>query len=138
NSSAAPLGNALWWPGAFHANVASQPLTCNDCHAPVSLPATATQSAVSYLLSAGATGSNERQWMSHSSPSVVGKDCATCHAADAALFVPAWNNSDSFHAAVTGMTSCADCHRLPVSNNPPAGLTDSSLVSTPAGRRPSG
>src|SRR5205085_10213855 len=135
----------LWKPGAFHSSVTAQPLACNDCHAPVSQPAAATQSAVSYALAAGATSSNERQWMNHSSPAVVGKDCAACHAADAAPGVAAWNTADSLHAAVTPHT-CGECHglnngggsELGRGNNLPAGLTDSATVSSAAGDGTSG
>jgi hypothetical protein len=137
NATATPPDGTRWIPGVFHASVAPQPAACNDCHS-VSVPPAPTQSAVSYALPAGATGSNERQWMSHGSWWLVGRDCATCHGADAAPGVTAWSNSDSFHAAVPGVTSCADCHGLPEGNNLPDGLTDSSLVSSAAGDGTSG
>ena len=134
NATTTPLGSPLWSPGALHSSVAAQPTACLDCHAS-SLPAGPTQSSVSYALAAGATVSNERQWMSHDSGWVVGKDCVACHAADARPGATAWSNSVSFHAAVPGVTSCSECHGF---GNMPAGLTDSSMVSSAAGDGGSG
>ena len=138
-ATASTLTYALWSPGVFHSNVSPQPLACNDCHAPVSGPISSTQSAVSYRLAQGATSSNQRQWMSHASSFVVGKDCAVCHAADAKPQVTAWNSNDSFHAAVSAVTACSVCHGLQngigsttpgTNNNLPSGLTDSTTLTT--------
>ena len=146
NSTATPLAITLWYPGAFHSSVAPQPSACNDCHDGFSNPTASTQSSVSHVLAGGgATSSNQRQWMNHASASVVGKDCAVCHAADAAPGVTAWSNSDSFHAAVANVQSCAECHGVwngggsiaGTNNNLPAGVTDSTTVSSAASDPPS-
>ena len=142
-NTASPLLSAEWNPGSYHSKVAPQPAACNDCHSPVSKPGASMQSTVSYLLSASAaTLSNQRQWMNHASPSVVGKDCAVCHATDAAPGVTAWSKSDLFHAAVAGPASCQECHGVTngggavavagTNNNLPTGLTNSSTVTSAA------
>src|SRR5262249_8808332 len=48
---------------------------CLDCHS-VSLPASATQSAVSYRFVTGGTSSNALQWMNHGDPEMAGEGWA--------------------------------------------------------------
>ena len=141
NGAVTPITATLWRPGAFHASVGAQPLACNDCHA-VSEPAAgkSTQSSVAYSFANGGTTSNAAQWMDHGSASVVGKDCAVCHAADAAASSGGWKKSDSFHVPVTSPASCQGCHGLTngggavagTNNNLPVGLTNSSTVTSAA------
>jgi len=117
----------------------TQPRACLACHA-VSEPAAgaSTQSSWSYALPAGATSSNQGQWMNHGAPDVVGVDCATCHAADARAAGSAWARDALFHAAVASPRSCQDCHGLRngqgsvagTRNNLPAGLTDSAVLTS--------
>lgn len=136
---------ALWRPGAYHGSVSSQPLACTDCHT-VSKPAASTQSSWVYSLPAGSTPSNQAQWMNHASSGVVGKDCAGCHAADAKSSGSAWNKADSFHASVASSATCKECHGLGngggtvpgTNNNLPAGLTDSSMLTTASGNASTG
>lgn len=127
-----PIAATLWKTGAYHVSLAAQPGLCIDCHA-VSDPAAPTQSSVQYAFTLGGTATNPAQWMSHASPFVVGKDCSTCHAADAKKTGSAWSKATSFHARVTNPTSCRGCHGGPVpgtNNNLPLGLTSSRTVTT--------
>ena len=134
-----PVAATLWQTGTFHASIGKQPSTCLECHA-VSQPAAgaSTQSTVTYTLSVGATVSNGAQWMNHGSGQVAGKDCAACHATDAKASGSAWSKSDSFHAAVTKVSTCQECHGLTngggsvagTKNNLPAGLTSSTMPTT--------
>lgn len=136
-----PIVSNLWNPGAFHASLASQPTACLTCHA-VSEPAAgkSTRSSVNYSLAMGGTLTNGPQWMNHGSASVTGKDCVTCHAADAKTSGSAWSKSDSFHGAVSSPSSCKECHGLTngggstagTNNNLPVGLTNSSTVTSAA------
>ena len=136
-----PAAASLWQGGAYHAALTAQPTACADCHA-VSAPAAnaSTQSSVSYTLALGATSTNQAQWMNHGSPLVAGKDCVLCHAADAKTSGSAWSKADSFHAAVSSASSCRECHGLTngggsvagTKNNLPAGLTNSSVLTTAA------
>ena len=128
-----------WQGGAFHASIPSQPSACIDCHA-VSQPPAGTQSSFTYAFAAGGTSSNGGQWMNHGASSVVGKDCATCHAADAKPALSGWSKSDSFHTKVPAANTCQLCHGLTngggsvagTNNNLPLGLTNSSTVSSAA------
>src|SRR5207237_714484 len=126
-----PVAASLWQGGALHAKVPAQPTLCLDCHS-VSLPASATQSGVSYRFAAGGTSSNASQWMSHSAPALAGKDCAVCHLADAKASGAVWTQlgpsntpgiqgaewaQASFHAQFTGPLimngttgRCSNCH----------------------------
>jgi hypothetical protein len=136
-----PATSTLWQTGAFHPSLASQPSACVACHA-VSAPAAnaPTQSSVTYNLALGGTSTNRAQWMNHGSGSVVGKDCAVCHAADAKASGSAWSKSDSFHGQVSSLTSCRECHGLTngggsvagTNNNLPVSLTNSSTVTSAA------
>jgi hypothetical protein len=136
-AAAASPAPAAWLPGAFHASVPTQPTACLDCHA-VSEPASghSTQSTVSYVLAAGGTSSNGRQWMNHGAAPVVGVDCAKCHASDARA--SAWSTSTAFHAVITAPGTCQTCHGLQngsgavpgTGNNLPAGVTSSSTVTS--------
>ena len=121
-----------WKPGSLHPSVSAQPAACNDCHA-VSPPPGNTQSTVTYAFAKGGTATNGAQWMSHSASTVAGKDCAVCHAADAKKTGSAWSKATGFHAKVTQVTTCNECHggSTPgTNNNLPSGLTDSSTVTT--------
>jgi hypothetical protein len=128
-----------WQGGQLHASVSSQPTACVDCHS-VSEPAAnaSTQSSVTYSLALGGTASNGAQWMNHGVADVAGRDCVVCHASDAKTSGSAWAKSDSFHAVVASPAACNGCHgtgngggTVPgTNNNLPAGLTDSSTVST--------
>jgi hypothetical protein len=131
-----PLAASLWQGGALHANVPAQPTLCLDCHW-VSLPASATQSGVSYRFATGGTSSNASQWMNHTAPELLGNDCAVCHLADAKASGAVWSKMASFHAAMPGVASCSACHGLGngsttpgTNNNMPSGLTDSSTLTT--------
>jgi Cytochrome c7 and related cytochrome c len=131
--------STLWSGGAFHAKVPSQPGACIECHSGA-LPAAATQGNVSYTFAQGGTASNGRQWMNHSAPSAVGKECAICHLADAAASAAAngWNKSDKLHAALPSPAACQGCHGLTngngtvpgTGNNLPSGPTDSPTLTT--------
>jgi hypothetical protein len=126
----------LWKPGTFHATASAQPTACMDCHL-VSQPTAnvPTQSAVSYALKAGASGSNGAQWMNHGSPVVAGKDCVVCHAADARQVVTSFSTATSLHRSGVAVRTCQECHGLinggggtaGTRNNLPAGLTSSSV-----------
>ena len=137
-----PPASPSWSPGAFHATVVAQPSACIDCHS-VSDPApnAPTRSLVSYTLPLGGTTSNGGQWMNHGSIYIAGKDCAACHAADAKSAGAAWSSATLFHAKVpTGVSACNACHGVSngggttagTNNNLPAGLTNSSTVTTAA------
>jgi hypothetical protein len=138
-SGATPLAATAWKPGAYHASLPTQPTACLDCHA-VSEPApnSSTQSSWTYVFSAGGTGSNSAQWMNHGAAPVAGADCATCHAGDARSVVTTWSKSTEFHVAVTSAGTCQVCHGLTngggtvagTNNNLPAGLTNSSVLTT--------
>ena len=134
--------STLWATGGFHANVSPQPAACVDCHA-VSEPdaGLSTQSTVTYAFTGGGgTTSNGAQWANHGSSYVAGKDCATCHQADAKTSGSAWSKADTFHPVTTGVTLCAGCHGttngmgtvIGTNNNLPAGLSNSSMVSSAA------
>ncbi|MBX7099987.1 MAG: hypothetical protein K1X89_19895 [Myxococcaceae bacterium] len=132
-----PAAAALWATGALHAGVPAQPAACNDCHA-VSLPATTTQGSVTWTFTAGGTATNGAMWMSHASAAVAGKDCATCHAADAKATGSAWSKATALHAPVPSVASCKECHGLAngngtvpgTKNNLPVGLTNSSVITS--------
>ena len=136
-----PAAAVAWSPGAFHPSVASQPTACIDCHAASDPAANApTKSSVTYALALGATASNTGQWMNHGSIYVAGKDCVACHAADAKSSGSAWSKTSSFHAKIGGVTTCNVCHGLSngggatagTNNNLPAGLTNSTMVTSAA------
>jgi hypothetical protein len=112
---------------------------CIDCHAGSEPAANAsTQSSWSYTLAKGSTATNQGQWMNHGSVSVAGKDCFLCHASDAKVSGSAWSKADFFHPAVSAPVSCKECHGLTngggsvlgTKNNLPAGLTDSSVLTS--------
>jgi hypothetical protein len=134
-----PPASTSWSGGQLHARIATQPGKCNECHT-VTQPTKATEGAVTYSLAQGGTATNQAQWMNHTSAQVVGKDCSTCHAADAKSSGGTWSKSTSFHANVPSVTSCQECHGLTngggstpgTNNNMPAGLTNSSTVSSAA------
>ncbi|MBX7114522.1 MAG: hypothetical protein K1X64_09380 [Myxococcaceae bacterium] len=140
-----PVTAALWRPGSYHGSLLTQPGACLDCHA-ASEPVVATRSTVSYPLAEGGTASNTRQWMSHLSSLVAGRDCVVCHQADAQRSGSAWNAGTPLHAKVTNATGCKECHGLNngmgsvagTNNNLPAGLVSSATVSTIAGVSGSG
>ncbi len=140
-STTSPVAATAWKPGAFHASVAAQPTACLDCHAVSEPPpGSPTQSSVTYALAAGGTASNAGQWMNHGAITVVGKDCAACHAADARSAGSAWSKADLFHAVVPAPATCRECHGLTngggavagTGNNLPAGLTSASMVTSAA------
>ncbi len=138
-SSTLPTTTTLWKTGAYHSTLTAttQPAQCLECHAPAK-PAAATQGTVVYALVKGGTATNGAQWMNHDDATVTGKDCATCHLADAKVAGSAWNKASAFHAKVPTVTGCAVCHGLTngrgtvvgTNNNLPAGLVDSVTVTT--------
>lgn len=134
-----PTTTLKWRPGAYHSTLTAttQPTACLDCHAATD-PATTTQSTVTYTLALGGTASNGGQWMNHQDTTVNGKDCVTCHQADAKVTGSAWNHATTYHPRVTGVTVCATCHGttngkgtvIGTNNNLPLGLTNSSMLTT--------
>src|SRR4029077_15812276 len=115
---------------------------CIDCHA-VSEPGQAgvtnpTQGTTTASLSGGSTSTNAAQWMNHAQANVAGKDCSTCHAADAKSSGSAWSKADSFHPKVASPSTCQNCHGLTngkgavvgTNNNLPAGLVNSATTTT--------
>lgn len=132
-----PAAATLWKTGAYHPSLTGQPGACVDCHG-TSVPAASTPSSWSYTLAKGRTATNQGQWMSHGSSDVVGKDCALCHAPDAKKVGSAWSKAALFHPAVTNTKLCQGCHGLTngggavigTGNNLPAGLTDSTTVTS--------
>lgn len=138
-STVTPIVSTLWRDGAYHASLTAQPTACTDCHT-VSRPSPTvpTDSATIYRLTEGATSTNGPQYMSHGSSYVSGRDCAVCHAAEATTVVAPWSHSTSFHAAISGVTTCQGCHGLTngggsmlgVSNNLPSGLTTSTWITS--------
>lgn len=136
-AKATTVASTQWSGGALHPNVAAQPTACVDCHT-VTRPAASTQSSIAYTLAAGGTTTNGAQWMSHGS-SQVGVECATCHLTDAKASGAVWSKSTSFHGKVAA-TTCRECHGLTngggsvpgTKNNMPAGLTDSTTVTSAA------
>jgi hypothetical protein len=135
-STTAPATAARWQTGRLHPSLTTQPAACLDCHA-VSDPTGATQGSVVYALAQGGTASNGAQWMRHTAASVVGKDCAFCHAADAKQLNSAWNKATVLHKAGVVTSTCRECHGLTngggtlpgTNNNMPAGVTDSKTLS---------
>ncbi len=143
-STTTPVAASLWRPGAYHPSLGTaQPATCLECHSG-SAPTAATQSTVTYALTLGGTASNGGQWMNHTDPSTAGKDCATCHQADAKPAGSAWSRSSAFHAQVAASGACAKCHGLGngqgttpgTNNNLPVGLVDSDTVTTSSAAAP--
>jgi hypothetical protein len=130
-----PIVATLWRIGGLHANLAAQPTSCLECHS-TSDPTTATQSSVTYTLTAGSTTTNARQWMSHTVADVAGKDCAVCHTAHATNNAFATNTV--FHPKVASPAGCAVCHgttngkgtTIGTNNNLPTGLTSSRTTTT--------
>lgn len=139
-AATADIRAAAFAGGELHPNIGVQPRACLDCHSN-SEPTGTTQSGVVYTLPTGGTPTNGGQWMSHTSPQVAGRECATCHAADARSSGAAWSLTTSFHTAVPDPATCRECHGLTngngttigTRNNYPAGLTPSNMVSTVAG-----
>ncbi|HET6438636.1 MAG TPA: cytochrome c3 family protein [Anaeromyxobacter sp.] len=139
-STTTPAAATLWQPGAFHASLSVQPTACLDCHRG-SAPTTATESSVVYALATGGTATNGYQWMSHAAAGVTGAECAVCHASDAVASGAAWRKSTAYHAHAPSPASCQSCHGLAngngstpgTSNNLPAGLTNSSTLTTASG-----
>jgi hypothetical protein len=143
-----PTATTQWKPGAYHGSLTSttQPATCLDCHS-LSDPTGATQGTVVYTMPQGGTATNGGQWMNHTDATVAGKDCSTCHGADAKVTGSAWNKATAYHAKVATVTACAKCHGLTngkgtvvgTNNNMPAGLIDSATTTTaspaPAGTK---
>ncbi len=138
NAAAVPNAATQWKPGSYHATLGTaQPTTCLDCHAG-SVATTATQGTVVYTLAQGGTASNGGQWMNHKDSTVAGKECATCHLADARATSPAWNEATAYHARVPGVTACGRCHGLTngqgsvagTNNNLPAGLIATATSTT--------
>jgi hypothetical protein len=137
NAKTTPLASTLWKTGLMHASLTAQPAACVECHA-AAVPATTTQSTVTYPLPLGGTATNGGQWMSHASSFVAGKDCALCHSADAKISGSAWSKSDQFHPKVSPVGACQECHGLTngngavlgTKNNLPLGLTNSTMVTT--------
>lgn len=139
NRAMLPAAASLFKPGVFHSAVTPQPTACLDCHVAsqpgANLP---TQSATVYALKVGGTTSNGAQWMNHGSNLVAGKDCASCHAADAQMTGSAWSQSTSLHKAAPVARTCQECHGLinggggvaGTKNNLPSGLTSSTVVTT--------
>ncbi|MHB8874638.1 MAG: hypothetical protein ACYC8T_13195 [Myxococcaceae bacterium] len=144
-STATPLSTLLWKPGAYHPSLSAstQPATCLDCHA-ASDPTGATQGTVVYALAQGATATNGGQWMNHSHSTANGKDCATCHLADAKVTGSAWARNTPYHSKVPTVATCASCHGLTngkgtvvgTNNNMPVGLNDSATVTTSSAAAP--
>jgi hypothetical protein len=140
-ATAPTLASTTWNPGSFHGSLpaSSQPTACIDCHM-VSEPAAnaSTQSSVIYTLTLGGTSTNGGQWMNHGVASVAGLDCAACHRSDAKPSGSAWNRGDLLHTVVPNPTTCNGCHGLTngggsvpgTNNNMPAGLTNSSTLTT--------
>ncbi len=136
-ASTTPISATLFKPGQFHASLGTQPAQCLDCHS-ASDPAKTTASATQYTLTQGATASNQAQYVSHAAASIVGKDCAACHLADAKKSGAAWSTLTPLHSNAPGLTTCQGCHGLTnglgsvsgTNNNLPAGLTDSTTLTT--------
>ncbi|MHB8876868.1 MAG: hypothetical protein ACYC8T_24490 [Myxococcaceae bacterium] len=138
-STTSPAAATLWKVGAYHASLTAttQPAACLDCHA-ASDPTGATQGTVVYALAQGGTPTNGGQWTNHTDAAVTGKDCATCHLADAKVSSSAWSRGTAFHAKVSNVTACAKCHGLTngrgtvvgTNNNMPAGLNDTVTLTT--------
>ncbi len=134
-----PAAATLWKTGAFHPSLAAQPTLCVDCHA-VSQPLAnqSTQSSVVYPFALGGTPTNGGQWMNHGSALVAGKDCASCHLADAKTSGSAWSKADTFHLQSLSAGSCRECHGLTngggavagTKNNLPGAITNSSTVTS--------
>ncbi len=136
-STTTPVTAALFKTGQFHANLASQPTSCNECHSN-SKPATTKPSSTVYTLALGATSTNQAQYANHATAAVTGKDCSVCHLADAKKTGAAWSPSTPLHAFATGLTTCDGCHGttnglgtvIGTNNNLPLGLTNSTTVTT--------
>jgi len=136
-ATTAPTATTLWKTGAYHPSLSAQPTSCLDCHAGTD-PTGATQGTVRYSMPQGGTTTNGAQWMNHTDPSVTGKDCATCHQADATTTGAPWSPATAFHAKVPSVTACAGCHGLTngkgsvvgTNNNLPAGLIDTATTTT--------
>jgi hypothetical protein len=138
-STALPSTAAAWAPGNLHGSLPAQPTSCLDCHL-VSEPAAgdSRQGSVTYTLPSGGTSSNGAQWMNHGAPPVIGLDCVSCHAADARPTGSAWSKTSRYHLQAPRPAVCQSCHGLQnggggvpgTNNNMPAGLNDSSTVTT--------
>jgi hypothetical protein len=135
----APTAAALWATGEYHSKLTAttQPATCLDCHT-TSEPTAATQGTVTYALPAGGTATNGAQWMNHTDSTVTGKDCASCHLADARVTGSAWNRAAAYHPVVPTVVLCAKCHGttngkgtvIGTNNNLPNGLTTTDTLSS--------
>jgi hypothetical protein len=137
-STATPVTTGMWNPGTFHATVTTQPATCLECHT-ASEPTAATQGTVRYTFNAGGSSTtNSAQWMNHTDTTVAGKDCASCHRADARTAGSAWNKATAYHSVVTTVTACTKCHgtgnglgsAVGTNNNLPSGLTTTTSTTT--------
>lgn len=136
-STTTPTTTGLWKTGAYHPSLTAttQPATCLDCHS-TSEPTVAKQGTVVYTFAmGGGSSTNAGQWMSHTDSTVTGKDCVTCHQADAKVSGAAWNKAAPYHANVPSVATCATCHGTTngggtANNNLPVGLTTSSTVTT--------
>jgi hypothetical protein len=125
-----------WQTGALHAHLSPQPTACLECHGS-SQPTASTQGTVTYTLALGGTTTNGAQWMNHAMADVTGKDCVTCHAADAPS-ATAFNRATNLHAFITNPSGCAPCHGttngqgtvIGTNNNLPTGLTNSTTTTT--------
>jgi hypothetical protein len=109
----AGMGLSGWSPGELHAHLPAPPGACVDCHK-VTVPTQPKQSAWAY--------NGDGQWMNHAVGIVAAKDCAFCHAADAASTSGSWSTSDKLHIPGIAPTTCKDCH----GPNMPASVVNSS------------
>lgn len=116
-ANAALISVAAWKPGLYHASLTTQPSACVDCHAGVTTPTKAAQSAVTYK--------TDGQWMNHAPAVVTGKDCAFCHVGN-------WTSA-KLHLPGISPAACSVCHgpaNGALGNNAPAGLTDSTTITS--------
>lgn len=128
------------YPGTFHASLIAlslpQPTTCNDCHAPSTMPSgfVGPDATSPVRVPSSAEMRHEAVLWADGAPTttaIVTEDCSTCHAPPSdADPTSTWANG-TFHAsldraAVAQPSSCLDCH---ASSRPdhPIDSTSSSL-----------
>lgn len=112
------------YPGTFHASLIAlslpQPTTCNDCHAPATMPTgfVGPDATMPARVPPSAEMRHEAVLWADGAPTttaIVTQDCGTCHAAPSEADPTAAWTSGTFHAAldraaIAQPSSCLDCH----------------------------
>lgn len=101
--------------GSFHANIGTQPTTCNNCH---------TSALEGFIL-----GSSINKPIDHNHTSLSSKDCSTCHSSPSSTNSNILFKDGSFHTKLlTQPTSCKECHSGKILDQPVWGTKDHSTI----------